>query len=95
MFGRPKPSLSVSQVPRRSGQPISRRDLLRLGGGLALGAGLVSVAACGSTASGGGSDYDVDPSQAMTYKTSSPIPAFTPLRSRSGSTMGANLQASS
>ena len=49
MLGRPKPSLSVSQVPGRSGQPVSRRDLLRLGGGLALGAGLVSVAGCGST----------------------------------------------
>ncbi len=53
MFGRSKPSLSVSQVPGRSGELISRRDLLRLGGGLALGAGLVSVAACGSTRSGG------------------------------------------
>ena len=40
-------------MPRRSGELISRRDLLRLGGGLALGAGLVSLAACGSTRSGG------------------------------------------
>jgi hypothetical protein len=53
VLGRPQPSLSVSQVPRRFGQYMSRRDLLRLGGGLALGAGLVSVAACGNTRSGG------------------------------------------
>jgi len=54
MFDRTKPSPSGSQVPGRFGQPISRRDLLRLGGGLAVGAGLVSIAGCGSTRSGGG-----------------------------------------
>ncbi len=54
MFGQTKPSLSVSQAPGRSGELISRRDLLRVGGGLALGAGLLSLAACGSTRSGGG-----------------------------------------
>lgn len=53
VIGRRKPSLSVSQVPGPFGQSVSRRDLLRLGGGLALGAGLVSVAGCGSTAPGG------------------------------------------
>jgi len=46
-------SPTASQVPRQFGETISRRDLLRLGGGLALGAGLVSVAACGGTRSRG------------------------------------------
>jgi hypothetical protein len=49
VFLRREPSLSISQAPTLFGRPISRRDLLRLGGGLAVGAGLVSVAACGST----------------------------------------------
>jgi Arylsulfotransferase (ASST) len=48
---RPKPAQSDSQVASYFGQPISRRDLLRFGGGLALGAGLVPLAACGGTRS--------------------------------------------
>jgi hypothetical protein len=53
MFDRTRPSPSVGEVPGWFGQPVSRRDLLRLGGGLALGAGLVSLAACGARSGGG------------------------------------------
>ncbi len=49
MFDGTRPSHSVGPVPSFFGRPISRRDLLRLGGGLALGAGLAPIAACGST----------------------------------------------
>ena len=37
MFLRREPSLSTSQAPTLFGGPISRRDLLRLGGGLSGG----------------------------------------------------------
>ena len=95
MFGRAVLPLSGRRGPGSLGKQISRRDLLRLGGGLALGAGLVPLSGCGSSRSARRTVTTLAPATSGRAELRGPALDFTPPRSRSGSTEGADLRASS